>query len=87
MAQDPREDRQERAPIPGAAEYMGVGLQFVLSILVFLYAGRWLDEKLGTSPWLLMLGVFVGFAAALYSIVRKLGKQGSRGGRNKEEPR
>lgn len=87
MAQDPREDRQDRAPIPGAAEYMGVGLQFALSILVFLYAGRWLDEKLGTSPWLLMLGVLVGFGAALYSMVRKLGKQGSRRARDGEKPR
>ncbi|HEV2146958.1 MAG TPA: AtpZ/AtpI family protein [Longimicrobiaceae bacterium] len=87
MALEPRRDEKERPPIPGAAEYMGVGLQFALSILVFLYAGRWLDEKLGTSPWLLMLGVFVGFGAALYSIVRKLGGSGARRDRDREERR
>ncbi|HEX2095538.1 MAG TPA: AtpZ/AtpI family protein [Longimicrobiaceae bacterium] len=74
MALEPQESRRERAPIPGAGEYMGIGLQFAVSILVFLYAGRWLDDRLGTSPWLLMLGVLVGFGAALYSMVHKLGK-------------
>jgi F0F1-type ATP synthase assembly protein I len=72
MAGEPREEKRDRAPIPSAAEYAGVGIQFAVSILLFLFLGRWLDEKLGTSPWLLILGVFVGFGASLYSIVSRL---------------
>jgi F0F1-type ATP synthase assembly protein I len=53
-------------------QFAGVGLQFALSILVFLYAGQWLDRKLGTAPWLLLVGVFVGGAASFYSMYRKL---------------
>ena len=49
-----------------------VGLQFALSILVFVYAGQWLDRKLGTTPWLLLAGVFVGGAGSFYSMYRKL---------------
>ena len=78
MPVEPREEKPERAPIPGAAQYMGLGFQFILSILVFLYAGRWLDEKLGTTPWLLMLGVFVGFGLSLYAALRRLGGKGRR---------
>ena len=55
-----------------AAQFMGLGLQFVLSLLLFLYLGQWVDKKLGTSPWFLILGVFTGASAAFYSMYRKL---------------
>jgi F0F1-type ATP synthase assembly protein I len=44
----------------------------VVSILLFLYLGKWLDSKLGTAPWLLMLGVFVGAGAGFYSFYRRI---------------
>jgi F0F1-type ATP synthase assembly protein I len=53
-------------------EYAGLGLQFAASILVFLYAGQWLDKRLGTAPWLMILGVFTGAGASFYSMYRKL---------------
>jgi len=49
---------------------MGLGLQFVVSILLCLYLGQWLDRKLGTAPWLLLLGVFVGAGLGFYSMYR-----------------
>lgn len=42
------------------------------SILFFLFAGQWLDRRLGTEPWLLLLGVFVGAGAGFYSMYRQL---------------
>jgi F0F1-type ATP synthase assembly protein I len=53
------------------AEFAGVGIQFALSILLFLYLGQWLDRKLGTN-WLTVAGVFLGATAGFYSIYRKL---------------
>ncbi|HKV52928.1 MAG TPA: AtpZ/AtpI family protein [Gemmatimonadaceae bacterium] len=57
-------------PSPGA--FAGSGIQFVITILLFVYVGRWLDGKFGTSPWLLVLGAFVGAAAGFYSMYRAL---------------
>ena len=54
------------------ARYAGLGLQFAGSIGVFALLGWWLDEKLGTSPWLLLLGVFTGFGGGLYALVKKV---------------
>lgn len=51
---------------------MGVGLQFAASIVVFLFAGRWLDGRLGTEPWLMIAGVLVGASAGFYSMYRQL---------------
>jgi hypothetical protein len=54
------------------SEIAGVGLQFAVSIILFLFVGQWLDQKLGTAPWMLILGVFGGAAAGFYSMYRKL---------------
>ena len=54
------------------AQFAGIGIQFAASILLFLYVGQWLDRKLGTSPWLLIAGVFLGAGASFYSMYRKL---------------
>lgn len=63
----------------GEPAYATAGLQFGLTILVFVGAGWWLDRKLGTSPWLLLALTMVGFFGALYSLVRRM--DGGRGGR------
>jgi len=57
---------------PSPASFAGAGVQFVVSILLFLYVGKWLDAKLGTAPWLLMLGVYVGAGAGFYSFYRRV---------------
>jgi len=54
------------------SRFAGVGLQFAVSIIVFLYLGQWLDRRLGTAPWFLLVGVFLGAGASFYSMYRKL---------------
>lgn len=54
------------------SEYAGLGLQFAAAILVFLYAGQWLDRRLGSEPWFMIVGVFTGAGAGFYSMYRKL---------------
>lgn len=49
-----------------------MGLQFVAAILLFLFAGQWLDRRLGTSPVFVLAGVFVGGGGAFYGMYRKL---------------
>lgn len=70
-------DRQERGPGEGSsgpspATYAGVGIQFAIALVLFALAGNWLDQRLGSSPIFLILGVFLGAAAAFYSMYRKL---------------
>lgn len=55
-----------------AGRYAGLGLQFVASILLFLFAGQWLDRRAGTEPLFLYVGVFTGAGAAFYSMYRQL---------------
>lgn len=52
--------------------YSSLGLQFAATVGVFALAGRWLDGRWNTGPWLLIAGVFLGFALGLYSMIQKL---------------
>jgi F0F1-type ATP synthase assembly protein I len=37
-----------------------------------MFLGLWLDKRLGSSPWFVIICVFVGAAAGFYSLYRKL---------------
>jgi F0F1-type ATP synthase assembly protein I len=39
---------------------MEYALQLLFSILLGMYAGHWLDQKTGHSPWFTLLGLFCG---------------------------
>jgi F0F1-type ATP synthase assembly protein I len=54
------------------ADFAGVGLQFAAAIVIFLFAGQWVDDKLGTGGLFTIAGVFIGGGAAFYLIYRKI---------------
>ena len=54
------------------AQLAGIGIQFAIVLVAFLLAGNWLDERLGTEPWLLLAGVFLGFGLSVFWMYRRL---------------
>lgn len=64
-------------------EFAGVGVQFALAIVVFTFAGLWLDKRLHTTLFV-FVGVFVGAAAGFFSMYRKLMAAQHRGAPPKE---
>jgi F0F1-type ATP synthase assembly protein I len=54
------------------ADFAGAGLQFAAAIVIFLFAGEWVDKKLGTSGFFTIAGVFIGGGAAFYLMYRKI---------------
>ena len=65
-------DSDSTSRLASASSYAGLGVQFVLAILLFLYAGRWLDSKLHTRPLFIVIGVFVGAGTGFYVMYRGL---------------
>jgi F0F1-type ATP synthase assembly protein I len=61
-----------RAPSADIARFAGLGFKFAITLVLFGFAGKWLDGKLATYPWLMILGIFAGAALAFYSIVRSV---------------
>jgi F0F1-type ATP synthase assembly protein I len=68
------EKRSHPSPKQGlsGADFAGLGLQFALAIILFLFAGQWLDNRLGINGLFTIVGVFVGAAAAFYNMYRKI---------------
>jgi len=53
-----------------AGLYLGVAFELPGTILAGLVVGYFLDEYLGTSPWLLITVTAIAFAAAFVRLVR-----------------
>lgn len=77
MADPPADQPQKSSPgTPrrGAAEseaagwyrMAGVGMEFIVAVLLFGGIGWWLDRSFGTRPWLLLAGCGLGFAVGLW---------------------
>jgi F0F1-type ATP synthase assembly protein I len=72
MSDDPHRSTEPKPGELNLSNLAGAGLQFAVSIVVFLLLGQWADRKLGTSPILLLVGVFIGGSAAFYSMYRRI---------------
>jgi len=49
-----------------ASPYLSLGIQFVVIILICLFAGKWADDYFETSPLFILVGAGVGIVAGFY---------------------
>jgi len=65
-----------------AAPLLGLGLTLAVTVLAGLGAGYWLDGRLGTRPWFLLLGACLGIGVAMGHFIRSVA--GSPKGRDRK---
>ncbi len=53
----------------------GIGIQFGAAVLVGMGLGLLVDRFAHTSPWFLLLGLVLGIASGVYSVVRMAMKE------------
>jgi F0F1-type ATP synthase assembly protein I len=56
----------------GALRLIGVGWYIAACIILGVMAGLWLDGKLSTKPWLMLLGLSLGLGCAFWGVYRML---------------
>ena len=61
-------------PELSALRFLWVGWVLVLCIVIGFFLGSWLDQELGTSPWLVVAGVFLGTAAGFIELFRSVSR-------------
>lgn len=54
--------------------YAGLGIQLAVSILLFVWAGQWLDKRLGTGGLFAILGALLAFGGTMWQVLRSLKK-------------
>ncbi len=47
-------------------KYSGMAVQMIGILLAFVFAGQYLDQWLGTDPWLTLVMSLLGIGSALY---------------------
>lgn len=63
------------AGLADLGRYAGLGMQFAGSVALFGALGWWLDKRIGTGPWLLVLGLFLGAGLAFFALLRAVSSQ------------
>lgn len=61
-------ERETRRAIRELAYYSSLGLQIALSIFLGLFLGIYLDRRLGSMPWLTLMGLGMGILAGYRNI-------------------
>ena len=53
-----------------AGSLVGAGVELAAGVGVMSLGGWWLDQRLGTSPWLLVTGLSIALVGGLYRMYR-----------------
>ena len=75
----PTEKGPERSSLRGA-QFIGLGIEMVVPIVLLMYVGYRLDAWLGSKPWLFLLGALLGIAVGFYGMFKRVGIIGNRSG-------
>jgi ATP synthase protein I len=66
--------RETRRALRELAYYSSLGLQVALSIFIGLFAGLFVQRRLGHAPWPMLLGLGLGIAAGFRNIALAIRK-------------
>lgn len=80
MSNEPEDDPRYQG-LRSAGMLLAIPTLLIVSPLVGFFLGNWLDRRFHTSPWLTMLGLVLGFAAAgreTYLIYRRYTAEGDK---------
>ena len=68
-----------------AGPLLGSGVQMAAAVVLFFFAGRWLDETLNTAPWLTLVCSLAGAGGGIYNFIRTALEIGRQAAGKKEE--
>lgn len=63
----------------------GSGIQMAAAVVLMFFVGRWIDGKLDTSPWMMLLGILLGAVAGLVNFIRMATRQHGAGNRRPDD--
>jgi ATP synthase protein I len=69
---DPAARRSKR--VYNALSASSVGLELGVAVIISLLFGMWLDRKLGTTPWLMLVFLVIGLIAGFRNVLRAVAR-------------
>jgi len=72
MKLEKKSDKKVGGAYSEIGPYASFGIQFAVTILLFMAVGLWLDGQLGTTPLFILLGTLFGAVGGFYKLYRTL---------------
>ncbi len=54
------------------APYSGLGLQLAVTVVLFWFIGKMIDEHYGTSPLWMIIGAMLGIIVGMYNFIKSV---------------
>lgn len=51
---------------------VGLGIELAVPVVLFMFAGRWVDRWLESSPWAMLTGLLLGTSVGFYGFFKKV---------------
>lgn len=67
-------DFSGRTSGPSGRDMAGVGAEFVVLVVIGMFAGQWVDRRYDSEPWGLMGCVFLGAVMGFVSMYRAVAR-------------
>lgn len=74
----PNSDEKSGNTLQSLSPYLTLGIQLAITVIVFFFLGKYLDEKFETTPWLMITMIFVGSVGGMikfFQTVTELSKK------------
>lgn len=86
LSKEPKQGKQKSRMVfaEALADFTQIGITMAASVLIGVLIGSFLDRRLNTSPWLLLVFAFIGVGAAFRSLLA-LAERRSHGGMDDEK--
>ncbi len=66
------------------APYSGLGLQLAVTVVIFWFIGRLIDEHYGTAPLWMIVGAMLGIVVGMYNFIKSVLELGKKKKNEKE---
>ncbi len=60
------------------APYSGLGLQLAVTVVLFWFIGKLIDEHYGTQPLWMIVGAMVGIVVGMYNFIKSVVELGKK---------
>ena len=66
--------RPTKSPLQAMAIYSAILSQLVGSVLIGVFTGMWLDDRLGTAPFFMIICLVIGITAGVWAMLQTVRK-------------
>lgn len=66
--------RPSKSPLQAMAIYSAILSQLVGSVLIGVFTGMWLDERIGTAPFFMIICLVIGITAGVWAMLQTIRK-------------